>query len=477
MTNIFKPSKSYLSMFTKLYKLVFGLDEFTKTKIELRIELAKEVSQRLQVNSIEDFDFLESCIYKIKDQLRVKSSNLNNVIRDKNKDLSKENVEEFLIQLTHLRDSFLNSAFRALKHQGEIITPHSEENDIQTTSKPIEKSNNSISSPDSSLIYKTDTYTLEIKSETSFFVEISFVKEVDYVLLRNLSIVLYDQLQAQGTSIIVEGLRAKIIPRRQNDNVLPPLPQQKNDKIVDEAFLALTYKGDDKHGYATSVSKKPDVSTQYYQEESLDSMISNYDKNAKNYPKHIDEEKEPDTIEVETEKNPITVEKNDTTPNDISPYGKEKEYIIYSDEQIEAKLVTTSGVFGHIVVLPQSKKKIFELNESEFSYLLLFTKIFSSIIFEVAQAHGTTINWQSSGEGIEIFPRFKDDDLIAQWTPKEFSNEELEQIQHTLLQKLSNTNKKEENAQNSQKEKKTEPEKTPTKQKAKFLLDELRKIP
>lgn len=470
MTKIFKHLIPKLGMFTKLYKLVFGLEEFTKTKIELRLELAKEVAQKLQVTTVDDFDLLESCIYKIKDQLRVKSSNLNNVIRDKNKDLDQKSVEDFLHQLLYLRDSFLNSAFRALKHQGEIVTP---DNDIQTNSQSV-ISNSDFNAP---LLYKTDTYTLEINPEEGFFVELRFTKEVDYVLLRNLSIVLYDQLQAQGTSIIIEGLRAKIFPRTSDDQLLSPLPQQKNDKLVDEAFLALTYKGEDKHGYATSVSKKPDVSTQYYQEESLDSMISNYDKNAKNYPKHIDEEKESNTIEVETEKTPITIEKTTTTPNEISSYGEEQDYLIYSDEQIMAKLVTTSGVFGHIVILPQSKKKISELNESEFSYLILFTKIFSSIVFEVVQAHGTTINWQSSGQGIEIFPRFKDDNLIAQWSPKEFSNEDLDQIQHTLLQKLSGEKKEEKSYQDSSKKEESKTQKTPTKQKAKFLLDELRKIP
>ncbi len=457
-------------MFEKLYKLVFGLDEFTKTKIELRLDLAKEVAQKLQVTSVDDFDLLESCIYKIKDQLRVKSSNLNNVIRDKQKDLDKKSVEDFLHQLLHLRDSFLNSAFKALKDRGEISVVGSEQSPFQNQLEINSSSN-------TSLEFSTKTYHLEIISKGGFHVQVTFFEKVDYLLLRTLSIVLYDELQAQGTSIIIEGLQAKVIPRTQNDNILLPLPQHKNEKLVDEAFLALTYKGDDKREYATSISKKPDVSTQYYQEESLDSMIANYDKNAKNYPKHHVDDKE-ESIEVETEKTPITVEKNTQTPQEISSYGDKKKYVLYKDDQIIATLNSTSGVFGHITISPITKKNISQLKESEFSYLILFTKIFSSIVFEVVQAHGTTINWKSEGDGIEIIPRFKDDGVIGEWSAKEFSNEQLEEIQHLLLQKLSGSTKEE--AKPSQEvpvESKKEPEKTPTKEKAKFLLDELRKIP
>lgn len=453
-------------MFNKLYKLIFGLDEFTKTKIELRFELAQEILDKLEVNSIEDFDLLESCIYKIKDQLRVKSSNLNNVIRDKEKNLDKQKVDSFLNELLELRSTFLNTAFTAIKKHKEI----------QDT---IQEEPSTLPAQSTPLTFSTHTYTLTLTTEGGLNVEVDFKSEVDYKILRIISSIIFDETKSQGTTIIVEENKAYIIPRKLDDNILLPLPQRENKEEVEKAFKALT-NNTTEDNYLKNVEKKPEFISKYNDEESLDNLISNYDKNAKNYPHH----KEKDDQNIEFEKDdPITLEKKEKVPEEFTVEKKtpeEQNFVFYEDEEIKAYCNSNSAIFGEIIVEPMSKKAINQLDESQFSYIFLFSKIFASTLFDVLQAHGTTMLWQQNDSGIRIIPRYKDDNAIPQWSALTMDNTTLDDIQHQLLSRLSEevgTQQNNSSEGNSKKEEKTLQKEEPTRQRAKFLLDELRKIP
>ena len=460
-------------MFDKLYKLIFGLEEYSKTKIELRIELAQELVNDLEVNSIEDFDVLESCIYKIKDQLRVKSSNLNNVIRDKNKDLNREKVENFLNELLELRSTFLNTAFDAIKKNKQ--TPPAQPTQENKESK-------------TPLSFSTSTYTLSLQTQGGLHVKLEFFEQVNYKQLRIISSIIFDELQVEGTTIIVEKNTAYIIPRTTNDQIIAPLPQNKDDKAVEESFKKLTATSIGEENYEENVEVKPDYISKYSDEESLDNIISNYDRNAKNAPSH--EEEESSSISVEKD-DPISVEKKEQKkPQEISierEGDQENSSIFYQDEEIIAKGSSNASVFGQIDVMPHNNKSLNQLEETQFSYLFLFSKIFASTLFDVLQAHGTTIMWDTQDKAIKIIPRYKDDQVLQQWSGVEMDEQTLSEIQHQLLQKLSNQGSSQANSEETPQqppqqeeqpqEKQPKQEEDSSKKKAKALLDELRKIP
>lgn len=75
-------------MITHLEELVFGLNSYEKAKIEDRyLEIYSQLTalSSYEVSTLEEFEILEKCRFKIKEQLRVKSSNLNTIIKKKNK--------------------------------------------------------------------------------------------------------------------------------------------------------------------------------------------------------------------------------------------------------------------------------------------------------------------------------------------------------------------------------------------------------
>lgn len=438
-------------MFQKLYKLIFGLDEFTKTKIELRFELAKELTDKLQVQSIEDFDLLESCIYKIKDQLRVKSSNLNTTIKNQNNSLTKQEVEEFLQKLLHLRSSFLNTAFTAIQKQ-----------------TPSQKQSNS-----NTLSITTTTYTCTLSTKGGLHVKITFNEEVDLKQLRIISSLLYEITKAQGTTILIEDTTALIIPRTNDDGIIKPLPQQNNDEQIEEVFTTLTNNNNDEH--EQEVKRKEEFKSRFKDEQNLDSLLSTYQQSS---PPSHHEQQENDTIDFEKDE-PIEFEKQQQkAPNEITIQTTDP-MTIYKDDQIIVEANPKSPLFGEIKISPvNSSKTINHLDDSTFSYLFLFSKIFASALFDVMQSHGTNIMWQGEDTAISIIPRFKNDEAIQQWTPQQLEEENLNQVQQTLLQKLA-----QQSSQHTQQQKEEPPKKQhiklddDTKQKAKYLLDELRKIP
>ncbi|MCH8520213.1 MAG: hypothetical protein LAT82_05670 [Nanoarchaeota archaeon] len=100
-------------MITQLEELVFGLETYEKVKIEdryLEIYSLIQHSKNLEVSNIEEYEILEKCLFKIKELLRVKSSNLNSIIKKKNK-LTFEIISTIIQTLELKRKDVLKNAF------------------------------------------------------------------------------------------------------------------------------------------------------------------------------------------------------------------------------------------------------------------------------------------------------------------------------------------------------------------------------
>lgn len=108
-------------MITLIEELVFGLNSYDKVKIEDRYEKIHSIlllkptqihsqTSNLKISSIEEFDSLEQCLFKIQDQLRVKSSNLNAIIRKPNS-LTKKKIEGIIRLLQIKREEILHYVF------------------------------------------------------------------------------------------------------------------------------------------------------------------------------------------------------------------------------------------------------------------------------------------------------------------------------------------------------------------------------
>ena len=399
----------------KLYDIVFGQNEFDKTKIEVRFEIIKTIINTIELNSIEDFEKLESCIYKIKDQLRVRSSNLNKVIKDPTKPLTKKKVEFILEKLYEIRNIFLNNAFKALGVQkSNLEKPESESREVEE--KTLEKeeipsiqtfhsqTNSPIPSIDPLLIDNSD-YSLRLVFEKYPYLSIEFKKEVDLVILKNLSTLLFETQEVHGTNVIIEGKKAILIGRKINDNVLKSLPQisgtnledifyllEKEKKSINAEFKEEELKEESKFlenkkenvnlGEYKSINLKNSISSKQRKEDSLDHLIDNYEK--KNFDFIPNSKPSEDENKIEVEKvDPIEVEKLEKiesnkdnieieykNPRDKNNNSKEIENLIYQDDQIVVYLNKNSQSFGEIIIQETNQKSFSEMNESQLSYLL-----------------------------------------------------------------------------------------------------------
>lgn len=524
----------------KLYDVVFGQKEFEKTKIDVRFDIIESLLHTLSITSLEDFEYLESCLYKIKDQLRVKSSNLNKVIRDPQKALSKKKVLRVVEHLLSLRNTFLNNAFSALikenpsqfesqnslndEEVGNVSkkVPSSDEISPQksvevNTSNSNKKNSNTLSTTEhdfftiNPILFENNSYSIVFITTTSPYIRVNFKEEIDLVVVRNISSLLFDVYQAHGTTIIIEQQRALIVPRTIDDTVLETLPQNReiDVNLIEQKLLSFfkTIKNDVQEAKYVEITDDNKIRPQSNQqkEDSLDSLLNSIEEKKqdptpkpkpKNDSSKITVEKDLESIEIEKapqkvfddEITIITKDEEVNTPNTTEVPIEKKvlenlpKHIIYQDDQLIVYLNPQSQAFGEILIKHTSQKNYFELNESELSYISIFTKIFSSLLFDTLQAHGTNIFWSSNENILHIVPRVQDDSLNFQWEPQKHSDEFLEQIKNKLFLAMSNVSGKD--SQTSQKNNKSKQtvQKVPQtdvdlKQKAQNVLEALRKIP
>lgn len=534
-------------MFNKLKDLIFGLGEFEKTKIEIRFDLALSLIDNLNLKKLEDLEIIEECLYKIKDLLRLKSSNLNKTINNPSILLKKKDVLNIIDKLNKIKYDFLNGAFE------ELNTNKFNENDLKQENKVdvdnnivdvevLENSkNDNLNSKKQNLLNKLDTL-FEKKSEINTNIKsknvsnkvfenedliiyfesskiiyffIKFKKEVNLIVLKDLSSILFDLIKAHGTNIIIEKDYVLILPRFNQDNLFE-LPKVQSS--LDDVFNEL--KNDNKIGektvnvnpMITQNSKKQENERDYIQitnekfsdkkslkkkEDSLDNLLEKQLHDVEHTIKEkvdsdakLEFEKNDDKVILELDEknfanNPnIEIEKNDD--KDKVDFSK---YLIYSDENIEVFLDENSKVLGQINIKSKKSDSFSSLNENDLSYLFIFSKIFSSILFDTIKIEGTNLIYDSNSNILKIIPRFNEDKLLnLTWKSLSHSDDFLEQLRNKLLLNMQDAikdndvdlDKKKEN-KDLKKEEKIEKKlvnsSSSLKEKADYILDSLRRIP
>ena len=243
-------------MLYSLKELIFGLNEFEKAKIDDRINQAFLLVPKIELKRLEDFEILEENIYKLKEQLRIKSSNLNRVIKS-SKLISKKQVLKFIKDLENIRYDFLKEVFTKYDTTKQPITQTTQqttqlqqepeetqiekqldkeiieeienkkkevkeevkkEEEIET--KEIKKEKIEISDETGIELIKEKEFTLLINNGKTPYLTIKFKEKFDLILLKKLSSLFFEIYQMHGTNIIVENNIALIIPRFQDDNLI-----------------------------------------------------------------------------------------------------------------------------------------------------------------------------------------------------------------------------------------------------------------
>ena len=300
-----------------------------------------------------------------------------------------------------------------------------------------------------------------------------------------------------------------VVPRYINDSILAPLSQDKGidvDIAYNKLSSLLSPKKETSKNDYTQINEVSSQKNKTPKDDSLDALLSDIEKKEHDPTPKPNPNSDPDTINIEKgdsieiERKPpeifndeITIikeespqEKQDNLVEETSS-SSTNAYQIYQDDQIVVQLNQSSKVLGEILISHKSGKSYGELNESELSYISIFTKIFSSVLFETLQAHGTNVFWSTKEKSLHIVPRFQEDKLNFEWKPTQHSEEFLEQIKSKLLSimgaTLSNTSQEQSNNQekkvkaSSEDKSIDEKEDISKKNKAKYILEELRKIP
>ncbi len=144
-----------------------------------------------------------------------------------------------------------------------------------------------------------------------------------------------------------------------------------------------------------------------------------------------------DPIKIE-HKNKNEIEKEEIIiDTGESHFTKNHEYLIYQDDKLRAYLEKKSISKGEIIITPSVDKKIFELNESDFSYIMIFSKIFSQILFTETKAEGTNLIFNYNSNMFKLIARTQDDNLNLNWNIKESTEDFLEQVKNKLILEMS----------------------------------------
>ncbi|MCF7871545.1 HIT family protein [Candidatus Woesearchaeota archaeon] len=125
--------------------------------------------------------------------------------------------------------------------------------------------------------------------------------------------------------------------------------------------------------------------------------------------------------------------------------------IILEDEELFVIQPQNAITKGHTIIVPKEKYTILEEVPKDLIKKMLQTanKI-SSILFETMQCHGTNIliqNGTAAGQqnpqfSINILPRYENDDINFEWTPKQATQQELAESEQLFKNREDEENKK-----------------------------------
>lgn len=500
-------------MFEKLKCLIFGLGEFEKSKIELRFELAREISLKIKIESILDFEIIESCIYKIRDLLRVKSSNLNKAINDSSRNIKKREVIELLEILDKLKTEYLQR--NGDKIELDTKKYKDTKNEIQTdkTIENKEKKTKDEELPENIEILSKAEYSIILGIEKIPYILIKFETEINFSVLKNVMLIFFEEYKPHGSNIIIEDKSILVIPRMNEDNIISlPSLEVDNENIYNiikknqltqnklDSNLNNTKEFVPIENYS-EVRKKSEKKSLKQKEESLDNLLEAINQKTSKSKEirdaefetregrqNIESKKEKnlnteivgsnivnssDRNEINTLNTSIKNKKNEADeikliPGDSIEFEKKSEIellkeqiiietknvknkevnrisdnvnsslVIYEDDKIKAYVENNSRSCGEIIISMNSGQKISNLNESDLSYLIIFSKVFSQVLFNEVNAHGSNMIFDYSSNKIRIISRDSKDDLTnLSWQLKESSDDFLEQVKNKLFSEMS----------------------------------------
>lgn len=395
-------------MFQELKDLIFGIRKYNKTRIETRIREISNLIPNLKIENISQFEILENSISKLLEELRVKSSNLNKIILNPKRNLLKKDILNLISNLNEIKYNFLKKTF---------------ENNIQEDKKKSISRNKEMI-----LIIENDIYNVFIQNTKPQFIQINFLKKIEFGIIKIILSLLYNNLDFKNYNIQIRNNQICIIKREYNDNLFIFKRKEKSDlkKILD--ILKEKLKEKEQNDYIPIENKKEEVFKK--QKPNLDDILLN-SKDVGVFHRE-DNNKLDNKIEIEPSKK-IEIEFSENN-EDMTYTDKldNNNISIYKDETITVILSKSAKVFGTIEMNLNNKLIFKKVKREDFTYLLIFTKIFASILFQTLECDGTNINYNLKNNKLFIVPRYKDDKGIYVLKSKTISPEILKNILNSL---------------------------------------------
>ncbi len=494
-------------MLDKLKDLVFGLNYFEKTKIDMRFKEISNVLEEIEILRIEDFEILEECIFKIKDLLRLPSSNLNRIINDKKKDLTQKEVDEILKTLEKIKYDFLQQMFSIIETNNILSTKKkvSVKNDLQ---KPISKKEKKIFTVSNNQDYeysKSEEFSSLIVDYQNIKIIISSGANIPYVIMdfkgypvnikqiKTLFNVFSQLYSFDGLNIIIEKDKCLLIPRYQKDKLIE-IPSIKLD--LEDVFNSLTTK---KEKNTLDISEKevkkniddypyyenPKLEKEFHKkgkDDNLDTLLIQTENKNKTFKPKINPFKDEDTVKViKSDEDTVIVDRKTEIKNvKIDMFEPEKEdFVLYKDDGINITLNKNSKVLGDLRIKLSQGLTFYKLDEHTYNHIFHLSKIFSSILFDTVKSQGTNIIINYKSDEIKVLSRCQDDNLdIENFKKSKADESELEETKNIIIKTMVNNSKPEESKEKVTIEKKDEEDTNTTqKEKAEYILKKLRRIP
>lgn len=440
-------------MLNHLRDLIFGLNDYEKSKLEQRFEETSIIISKISIQKIEDFEILEDIIYKLKEQLRIKSSNLNKAIKDPSRNITKKKVDEIIEKLNNLKYNFLEHAFDVVDKVKKIEDVSVPELNIEPVSE--------FKTKEVKQTFENPNYSFTVENGKVPYIIINFKDDIDYAIVKKISSIFFESYKMDGTNILQEENKVLVIPRKIGDSLFTMPRIQSNFEEVLSKLINLNSEEKeepivkDAEYKEISEEKREIKNSRKKNDDSLDSLLGGITKEKKEEPpkeesQNIEEKKdevtkkeipkEKEEIKIEKEEGKVSFEKNEIKKNPeielISVNDVELKNIIYQDENIVVFLNSESKVLGEINIKRIDNKNIKNMNESDLSYITIFAKIFASVLFETMQAHGTNMIWDYNNNIVKIIPRMQNDNLNILWKPKHNKDDFMEQIKKKLLDEM-----------------------------------------
>ena len=153
----------------------------------------------------------------------------------------------------------------------------------------------------------------------------------------------------------------------------------------------------------------------------------------KDFPlKSVSQENEEITKKQE-EINPIKQEiKSQEVEENKTPI--ENKFLVYEDDKIYCVINNNSKVLGELNLFLKSNENFDKADSNDLTYLFIFSKVFSSILFDVLKPQGTNIIFNYKDNSLRIIPRSSDDGLKINWESSLEEVSVLENIKTKILE-------------------------------------------